>query len=158
MKKLMIFFALVLGSTVIYAQRGYNSGAQQGRNGYTQTTHHSQSYDRGQNRGQSRNVGYNRGAVNNRGYGRTTTRHYQGRGNGTYYRGGVTTNRGVRAQTRVRWRNSRCGTFRTRLTQERRCNPGYWTNNRGCRRWVEPTYTWHTVCSERVYRYNGCGW
>lgn len=154
MKKLMILFALVLGSTLTYAQQGYNSGSNQHR-GYNQG-----------NQGNRGQVAYNNGnRSNNRYRGNngyqtqrrtTTTRHYQGRGNGTYYQGGVTSyNR--RPQSRIRWQNSSCGTFRIKMTQERRYTAGYYTYDRGCRRWIEPCYTWHTVCRERVYP-NSCGW
>lgn len=158
MKKLMILFALVLGSTLTYAQQGYNSGANSNR-GYNQG-------NRGQvttNRSHRGNNGYrgnNNGYRGNNGYQTqrrtTTTRHYQGRGNGTSYRGGVTSNN-RRIQNRVRWQNSSCGTFRIKMTQERRYTAGYYTYDRGCRRWIEPCYTWHTVCRERVYP-NSCGW
>ncbi len=151
MKKLMILFALVLGSTLTYAQRGYNSGATH-HNGYNQGGVHYNNGNRGNNGWRGNNNGWNRTNRTTR----TTTRHYRGGGQGMNYRGGVTTYNN-RPQTRVRWRTSNCGTYRVRMTQERRWNNGYWAYTNGCRRWVEPCYTWHTVCRERVYR-NACGW
>ena len=153
MKKLMILFALVLGSTLTYAQQGYNSGSNyNGNRGYNQGNRGHVGQNHG-NRGYRGNNGYHN---QNRRTTRTTTRYYEGRGNGTYYRGGVTN--GNRLQTRVRWRNSSCGTYRIKLTQERRYTAGYWSYDRGCRRWIEPCYSWHTVCRERVYPRNRCGW
>ncbi len=149
MKKLMILFALVLGSTLTYAQQGYNSGAQ-GNRGYNQSNRGQVTYNNG-HRGGNAYRGQN--GYQNRTTTRTTTRHYQGRGNGVSYQGGVTNYN--RPQTRVRWRNSACGTYRIRLTQERRYTAGYWSYDRGCRRWVEPCYTWHNVCSDRVYPNRG---
>lgn len=147
----MILLALVLGSTLTYAQRGYNSGARPG-NG------HHNGYHQQSNRG---NVGVNHGNRGGNGYYRsgrtqTQTRYYRGNGYGTTYRGGVRTY-DARPVTRVRWRTSNCGTYRIKMTQERRWVDGYWTYRNGCRRWVEPTYSWHTICRERVYP-TSCGW
>ncbi len=145
MKKLMILFALIFGSTLTYAQQGYNSGAQ-GNRGFNQGNRGQITHNNRHRRGDA----YRGQAWNNN---RITTRHYRGRGNGTYYHGAV--NGYNRPHTRIRWRNSACGTYRVRLTQERRYTAGYWNYNRGCRRWVEPQYTWHTVCQDRVFPNRG---
>lgn len=59
------------------------------------------------------------------------------------YTGGVVAAPAYRVlDQRVRHRTPRHGRFRWEIVEERRCTPGYWVVERGCRRWVAPRNYW----------------
>lgn len=55
--------------------------------------------------------------------------------------------------TRVRYKDHPHGKHRWEILEERRCTPGYWVVERGCRRWVAPRTYWTVVRRTKI----GCG-
>jgi hypothetical protein len=46
---------------------------------------------------------------------------------------------------RTRYRTPHHGRFRWEIREERRCMPGYWVMDRGCRRWIAPRTGWTVI-------------
>lgn len=51
---------------------------------------------------------------------------------------------------RVRYKEHPHGKYRWEIREERRCTPGYWVMERGCRRWIAPRNQWVVVSKVKL--------